>query len=417
MNQSTSVTESQETNPPWRTVPRGWRLAVIVILLESSYILNSMDRNIFGVLAPDVRGEFGFSLGQVGLLASSFALGVGFGGLAAAYIVDRFSTKFVMAASVAVFSITTWAQSLAVGFFDFAAYRVISGLGEGVQVAVLFASMAMLFPRRRTLAIGTLSLAFGVGALIGPWLGGGILQATGSWRLPLVTFAVIGLVFVIAIAWVVPRQLVPHVKKPGESLTPERFMNRNIPVLLIAAVVGGFSLFGFVSLFPSYLREHLAFSPTDAGLAGGMFGAGALAAIPAGWLGDKFYQKWIITLAFLGLAITGTLTFSLDLGVASASVLGFCAGAMLSGFLFTNIQSALQRSMPASRTGFASGLFVAFWFFPATVSGYVFGELRGALGWGWSGLIMFGVLPAVAIIALLFIDRSKVRNDAVVAAH
>lgn len=52
-----------------------------------------MDRNLFPLLVPDIKVEYGFSLGEMGLLASIFTLGVGLGGIPAAYLLDRYSTK------------------------------------------------------------------------------------------------------------------------------------------------------------------------------------------------------------------------------------------------------------------------------------------------------------------------------------
>ena len=392
----------------------GWRLVFTVFILETSYVLNSMDRNLFGVLAPDVRAEYEFSVSEVGLLASVFALGVGIGGLFAAYVVDRFSIRVVMAGSVALFSLTTWAQTIAFGMVDFAAYRILSGIGEGIQVAVLSASMALLFPRHRTLAFGTLSASFGLGALIGPWLGGAILDSTGSWRQPLFWFAMIGIVLVIAVILLVPKSLVPGGTQTNDIRIRESYLNPNVAIMLAAAVVSGFSLFSFVSLFPTYLREGLSFSPADAGFAAGMFGAGALIAIPAGWLGDRINQKALIIGSFGGLMVVGVSAFSLPLSVPIAAILGFFAGALLSGFLFTNVQSLLQRSMPATRTGFASGLFVAFWFLPATISGLVFGVAKEAFGWAGAGIVLFGILPLAVIIAFLFFNMKIVRRDELV---
>ena len=50
-------------------------------ILVLSYALNAMDRQLFPVLAPEVRNALGLSLPQVGLAATVFTLGMGLAGL------------------------------------------------------------------------------------------------------------------------------------------------------------------------------------------------------------------------------------------------------------------------------------------------------------------------------------------------
>jgi Sugar phosphate permease len=394
-----------------------WAVIGIIVLLEGSYILNSMDRNLFPILVPDIKGEFGFALGEVGLLASIFTLGVGLGGIPAAYLIDRYSTKAIVLASIFVFSATTALQTVAAGFLDMAVYRVLSGVGEGVQVAVLFAALAVLFRQRRTLALGTLNFCFGVGGFLGPLVGGYILAGTHSWRVPMWVFASAAIVFIVALWLLMPADFgQPPAAKVASStkvarLAPERFMSRNVCILLGVAVISGFYLFSFVSLFAAYLRGTLGYEPGQAGLASGMFGVGALMGIPAGWLGDRFNQKAVLVWALLGCILVGTVAFSVDAGLGGEMAIAFFAGTFSSGFLFTNTQALLQRSMPLSRTGLASGMFVSFWFIPASVSGLAFGNLQQALGWPMASWIIMVALPVVAVIGLVFFDHRKAMSD------
>ena len=51
-------------------------IGMFVVLLLS-YIVNAMDRQLFSVLATDVRNALGLSVPQVGLAATVFTLGMG----------------------------------------------------------------------------------------------------------------------------------------------------------------------------------------------------------------------------------------------------------------------------------------------------------------------------------------------------
>src|SRR5665647_976866 len=69
---------------------------VTLVVLGASYVLNAMDRQMFPVLLPDIRQEYGFSLAQGGLLATIFTLGIGFAGVPTGYLLDRMSRRGVI---------------------------------------------------------------------------------------------------------------------------------------------------------------------------------------------------------------------------------------------------------------------------------------------------------------------------------
>ena len=45
-------------------------------VLLASYAINAMDRQLFPLLAPEVRREYGFSLEAIGFLSTVFTLGM-----------------------------------------------------------------------------------------------------------------------------------------------------------------------------------------------------------------------------------------------------------------------------------------------------------------------------------------------------
>ncbi|HEY9389360.1 MAG TPA: MFS transporter [Mycobacteriales bacterium] len=393
-----------------------WAVLAVVLLLETSYVLNSMDRQLFPIILPEVKAEFGFQLSEAGLLATIFTLGVGLGGIPAGYLIDRFSSKNLILVGVFLFSATTVLQGFATGFADMAIYRVLSGVGEGVQVAALFAALGAYFRQRRTLALGTLNLSFGLGGFLGPMVGAYLLSQTGMWQAPLWVFGGAGAVFLVAIYLVMPADFAKVDRRSSGTGPKDHFPVRNMAILLAVAVMGGFSLFSFAGLYPTYLRTEVGFDPGTAGLAAGMFGVGAMMGVPAGWLGDRFNQRKVILGALVAAGLIGSVAFHLQLGLAWQMLVAFIEGTLLSGFMFTNTQAMLQRVMPISRTGLASGLFVSAFFLPATVSGYTFGALKESLGWSTAGASILVVLPILSILAMVAIDPKHVRSDKVTVA-
>jgi MFS transporter, DHA1 family, inner membrane transport protein len=57
--------------------------------------------------------------------------------------------------------------------------------------------------------------------------------------------------------------------------------------------------------------------------------------------------------------------------------------------------------------GRASGTFIASLFGAAAFSGYVFGFLVGRFDWGEAAAIQLMLVPLIAIIAMLFVDMSR----------
>src|SRR3546814_11880706 len=53
--------------------------------------------------------------------------------------------------------------------------------------------------------------------------------------------------------------------------------NRNTVVLTLLSAICGMSLYGFVGMYPTFLRESLQYSPPSAGFVMSFFGLGALA--------------------------------------------------------------------------------------------------------------------------------------------
>ncbi|MDD1476877.1 MFS transporter [Arthrobacter sp. H16F315] len=128
-----------------------------------------MDRQVFYPLLPEIRKDFGFTLEQSGLLATGFTIGPAVAGSLDGFVVDRYARKTVIIGSVLVYSLAPLAGPLAVGFFDMAAYRIISGVGEGVQATALYALVGSFFFHRRALLPVSLALPLAPVSSLVPW--------------------------------------------------------------------------------------------------------------------------------------------------------------------------------------------------------------------------------------------------------
>ncbi|RAY16941.1 MFS transporter [Actinomadura craniellae] len=386
-----------------------------LVLMAASYVVNAMDRQVFPVLLPGIRPEYGFSLAQGGLLATVFTLGIGVAGLPTGYLLDRLSRKSVMLVGIVIYSVFTMLTAVSLGFLDMFAYRALSGVGEAMQNAALFSAVGAYFFTNRAMALGALNFAYGFGCFLGPLLGTGLSASTGRWQTPFWVYGLVGLVFVVLIALLVEKSFTertagdPAGTRPVRSAdpVPATLVNRNVVLLTLTAVVVGLAMYGYLGLYPTFLQEELQLSTGQAGLAAGMFGAGALVGLPAGWLGDRLDQRTVMIGSLVAGSLVGFLLFNGPTTAGPQIALSFAEGAIGSGFLFVNLYSSMQRAVRPEMIGRASGLYVAAFYIPAALAGYLFSRLVGSVGWGGAGVWQLTVLPLAGVATLLFVDTGR----------
>ncbi len=374
----------------------------ILLILDLAYFINAMDRQVFPVILPDVREALGVTSSQVGLLATIFTLGMGLAGIPAGYLTDRWGRKNMILAGLVLFSVTTALQAVAVTWFDMAAYRVVSGIGEGIQNAALFAAAGSYFHRNRGLAIGTLAAAYGVGAFTGPAVGQLLVEVTGRWQMPLLVFGLFGVVVFVAVAFGVPREAAEYgadtkdVARAGEMgvVASDRLFNRAVVCAAVAAAGAGFALNAWLGLYPTFLRTAHGFTPSQASVTASMFGVGALAAIFGGYLADRTSQRMLNVIGLTGLMVTGVLIFSTSAPQGVQMLLTLFMGVSFTGVIYTNTSALMQRNVAPALVGRAQGVFLASLYIPASVSGYVFARLVDAVGWTVGGALVI-VIPCV----------------------
>jgi MFS family permease len=389
---------------------------LFLALLCLTYSTNAADRQLFPTLLPSIRGQFGWDLKESGLLSTFFTLGLAVVGIPAGYLVDRVSRKIVIIAGMLIYSVFTLTTIYAYGFWDMLVYRVVTGLGEGIQMAALFAVIGSYFHAKRSTFMGWMIVAYGLGAFLGP-RAGVWLQASsgGSWQVPFVWFAAIGVVLAVIVWFTVPASFSeskgPQTKSAVDQAAiahmPTNLWNRNVILAFIGSIICGFSLFGFLSLWSVYARDVLHFSGPDIGAAFSYFGFGGLLSFVAGWTADRLRHNLVIAVAFAGLAAIGYSMYNVATTPEGQSLLTFLTGVVGSGFAYTNLLTLLQRSVRPEMVGRASGLFLTSLFGAASVAGYLMGSMVPALGWGGAAFVELTLFPIIGIIAMLLINTKQ----------
>jgi predicted MFS family arabinose efflux permease len=383
---------------------------VVFGVLLASYAVNAMDRQLFPLLAPEVRREYGFSLEAIGFLSTVFTLGMAGAGVITGYLLTRFSRKTVLQIGIAVFSAGTAVTVLSSGFFDMLVYRAATGIGEAMQLTVLLAIAVSYFASRRGAAVGAINFFFAVGAIIGPALGGLLLSSYQSWRVPMVVYGLIGFAAMAFVAVAVKPWFSEARSAPGEATDrggASTLLNRNTLVLTAMSTIGGLVIYGYLGMYPTFLREGLSYPPATAGTVMSIYGLGALASIGGGWLGDRLSPRLVLGGAFLGAAALGYLLFHGSPLFVMQSSLSFMWGVVVSGILFVNLAAYHVKALHVSLAGRGSGLFVTSLYASAGVAGYLMGWIAGRAGWVTAGDVQITLfsLTGAALALILRPDR------------
>lgn len=380
-------------------------IAMFGVLL-GSYVINAMDRQLFPLLASDVRREYGFSLSQIGLLSTIFTLGMGLAGLPTGYLLARLSRKAVLLLGIGIFSTGTILTVLSAEFLDMLAYRAATGVGEAMQFTVILAIAANYFARGRAAAIGWVNFCYALGSIVSPALGGLALSAYRSWRVPMVLFGVLGFLAIALIAltvkpWFSETQNEPH-GRAGFHGSPTLW-NRNTVLLTLMSVIGGLVIYGYLGMYPTFLREGLHYSSTAAGTVMGAFGLGAMGSIAGGWLGDRCSPRVLLSAAFLCSAALGYLLFHGSAAFKMQLLLSFAWGLVASGTIHVNLAGYHVKAVRSSLASRAAGIFVTSLYGSAAAAGYLMGLIAGQGGWAKAGeiqLLGFSLVGAALAMGL-----------------
>jgi ACS family hexuronate transporter-like MFS transporter len=171
---------------------------VVVGLLFFATTINYMDRQVLGLLAPDLQREIGWSESEYAHVVTAFqaayALGlVGFGRL-----IDLLGTRKGYAFSVVFWSLAAAAHALARTVFGFGLARFALGLGEAGNFPAAVKAVAEWFPKReRALANGLFNSGANVGAMVAPLLVPWLTYHWG-WQSSFIVLGAVGFIWLIA---------------------------------------------------------------------------------------------------------------------------------------------------------------------------------------------------------------------------
>jgi MFS transporter, ACS family, glucarate transporter len=345
---------------------------VVLALTVAAYMITYMDRVNVAAAVPVIQKEMGFSLVTMSWILGSFRWSYALFQIPGGWLGDRIGPRRALALIVSWWSLFTSVTALAWSASSMAAFRFLFGIGEAGAFPIATRSLSRwLLPTERGFAQGVTHAGSRLGAALTPPLVVWLMAAYG-WRMTLVLFGLLGLVWAAVWYWYYRDMPSEHSGvNQGEREMIQAAVGRaagtsqKVPwrIILASSTLWTLSLMYFcygyciavyLDWFPKYLNDHRGFNlkqmgfyaslPLLAGTAGdlaggwlsdlwakhsgnlklarrgvGMLGflVAAMAILPATFTSDPVASVWYTCVAVFGLEVTVGVSWAIPLDIGS----------------------------------------------------------------------------------------------------
>jgi len=178
---------------------------MLLALLFVGVLMGALDLAIIGPALPAIKAEFGMPDRQLSILLNAYVLCQLLGTPLLAKMSDRFGPRSIYILSIAFFAGGSMVLVIADSAGQLFAGRALQGFGAGGIFPVASAVIATELPDdERGPALGILGAVFGLAFLIGPILGGILLQFSWQWlfliNLPIAALLIGGAIMMLPTA-------------------------------------------------------------------------------------------------------------------------------------------------------------------------------------------------------------------------
>lgn len=352
-------------------------------------------------LLPYYAETFGASATIIGLLGTVNAIGKLIAAPAVGRLSDRYGRRPLLIVSivgtVVSFVLLGAAQSLFVLFLS----RVLDGvLGGNIALARAYIT-DVTDEENRARGLGIIGAAFGIGFVIGPFMGG-VLSSIGGYDFPAYVAAGLSLLNLIAVVLWLPESLTTEAKAKLRNSPKTRFSFRMLVETLRQPCVGplfhirlvyalAFTL--FQANFSLYAKNHLGLTAqtTSYVLAYVGLSAALVQGVVIGKLTDRFQERPLI---FTGtLIMAGALLIWAFVPNVWLLLVVLAPIALAGGILNTVLSSQLTKVVPPEETGGTLGLSASMQTLAQIVAPLTGGALIGNVG-TWSVGVLGAALMA-----------------------
>jgi MFS transporter, DHA2 family, metal-tetracycline-proton antiporter len=223
-------------SPPYKSGKKeassGDSTRLLLAVLISAVFVSVLNSSMVNVVVPSIQEEFGASEGQVGWVITGYLLVYAVGIPLYGRVSDLFSLRWTFCLGLLVFAAGSLFCALAPNLLLLVFGRIVQAAGGAAIPALATASVAkVLAPGDRGTALGLIFSSVGIGAAVGPVLGGAV-ETVAGWQALFYGTLLLTLI-VIPIAF---REL-PHTERSNDR-------SFDLPGGILLALAAGLFLFG-----------------------------------------------------------------------------------------------------------------------------------------------------------------------------
>jgi len=171
-----------------------WRICALLFFATT---INYIDRQVLGILAPQLQNDLCWSDSDYGLIITSFQAAYAIGFLITGHIIDKIGSRIGYMLSIGFWSIAAMLHAFARTIFGFAFVRFGLGLCEAGNFPAALKVTTEWFPKReRSFANGIFVSGASVGAIVAPFIVPFIAIQLG-WQWAFILTGLLGFVWLI----------------------------------------------------------------------------------------------------------------------------------------------------------------------------------------------------------------------------
>ena len=334
----------------------------VLFVLSVIGFLCSVDRVVITMFMQPIKQEFGLSDTELGVMTGvAFAVMGGVVAIPLARLADRGSRKWIIGASLLVWTLLTAATGMAANFVQLLVARLGVGVGESGCIPATHSMLGDYYPRDlRSRALGVHTAGTYLG-LLGGMVAGGLLAQTVGWRAGFLWlgFGGLGISVILQLTVREPAR-VDAIERPARPTDGVVARLGDLPSFVL--LVGAFSTTAMagsvVTWLPVYMGRAFKLSPLQIGLGLGLaIGvATAIGAIIGGQLGNHYSKRsksWGAGFSALDTVVVMPLLLGTFFAPSPAIAftllfLTFMVAGMITGPIFALLQDLVDPSVRAT---------------------------------------------------------------------
>ena len=186
-------------------------------LLFFATVVNYIDRQVLGTLAPELQNKIGWSEADYSNIVISFQFAYAIMFLVWGGVLDKIGVKIGFSIALVMWSIAGMGHAFAATAFGFGVARFGLGIGEAANFPASLKTVAEWFPKKeRALATGIFNAGTNVGAIIAPATAL-VLSAKFGWQSAFIFTGAVGFLWLI-FWWVFYQRPEDHPRLSSEEL-------------------------------------------------------------------------------------------------------------------------------------------------------------------------------------------------------